>query len=78
MTKADEKYMDAKFEAQKEQIISKVSDIVAPVITEVAILKKQQEEQPTINKLWAVVGALVTLVVAMLGIVVVLMNTAKT
>jgi len=77
MTKADEKYMDAKFEAQKEQIISKVSDIISPVATEVAILKKQQEEQPTINKLYAIAGGLLTLVVGLLAIVATLMASAK-
>ena len=62
MSPEDRTYIDAKFEA--------LSKLVTPLITDVAIQKERQQQHPTTNKLYAVIGGLVTLVVALMAIIV--------
>ena len=62
MSQEDRNYIDGKFDA--------LFTLVTPLATAVAIQEERQKEHPTNNKLYAVIGGLVTLVVALMAIVV--------
>lgn len=91
MTKDEEKYMDAKFKEQTSLIVGQGSLIkeqgenikdltkaLTPMAIKIAIVEEKQKEHPTVNKLYAVVGGLVTFVITLAAIVVTLMFVAKT
>ena len=75
MTKVETTHMDAKF---KEQglLITNLSSKVTDVGTKVAVLEDRQKDQPTINRMWGIIGGLVTLLLGSLALIATLMAAA--
>ena len=68
MTKEETKHMDTKFKEQGD-LIRNLTAAVQPMAIKIAIVEERQKEHPRVNKLYAVVGGLITFVIALLAVV---------